>query len=413
MTKQRDTRLGGRRVLRRKSTLLPIAAVITTAGALSAQETRDTLVWVSSLTVPDSIPLTYVEHLVSRADGSVFLIDARTDAILAFNSDGTFRRKIGRSGEGPGELLAPWRLGLIGQDTLWVVDGRRPRVNLYDASTGASLADFGPATWAVASGGGEPLRPFAVLADHTLAAVRWAERDARAEVLTLHVTEQQRDTHGKVASLDVRDRSLAVPVPNDDGSLQLRNPFSHSDMLAIDPLGRYVPIIRRREPSSRSPLAFFTVERHDVIGDSVRVTRVPYTPRPVESKDVRAWAEKLAAVERMVEVGVFPSQAAGVGAVLEAAGAPSYYPPIRSVGRGIVEVGVLFDAADRMWFEPSAVSGPTEDWLVVSVEGEVSRVPAPQGGRLLAVGRDSVWVEVRDSLGVPMIHVFKMHPLDL
>ena len=400
-----------RRATPRVGIFLAVATTIVAARGLAAQETRATLVRAFSLTVPDSIPLTYVEQLVPGADGSVFLIDARTDGILAFNPDGTFRRKIGRRGDGPGELLVPWRLGLLGQDTLWVVDGRRSRVNLFDASTGASLADFGPATWDVASESGELLRPFAVLADHSVAAVRWVERGVRAEVLAFRVAEQQPAGQGVfLSSLDVRDRTLAVPVPNDDGSLQLRNPFSHSDMLAVDPFGRHVSIIRRSKPSGSR--ASFAVERHNVLDGSVHTTSVPYTPRHVASKDLRAWAEGLGAVERMVELGVFPSLTVGVSAVLETAGAPDYYPPIRSAGRGIVEAGVLFDAADNMWFQRPDMSDRSADWIVVSVTGEVSRVAAPNGGRLLAAGRESVWVEVSGSFGLPTVHVFEVQPLD-
>ncbi|WP_420462888.1 6-bladed beta-propeller [Candidatus Palauibacter sp.] len=398
-----------RRLPSRVAVLLAVAVSIIAVRALTAQDMRDTLVPAFTLRMPDSMPLTYVEQLIPGREGSAFLIDARTEAILAFDPDGAFRAKIGARGEGPGELLAPWRLGLLGQDTLWVVDARLPRLNLYDVSTGASLADFGPSTWDVASAGGEPLRPFAVLADHRVVAVRWAERDVRLEVLAVHVMGQQTYPQGvSLASLDLRGRSLAVPVSTGDGSLQVRNPFSHSDMLAIDPSGRYVPVIRRPKPASAR--ALFTVERNDVLESIVDTIRVPYTPRPVQRRDVRAWAENLGAVERMVELGAFPSQAAGVNAVLKALGTPDYHPPIRNRGRGIVEDGVLFDSEGKLWLQVSDVSGRINDWIVISSDGgvEVSRVSVPVRARLLAVQANRVWAEARDDYGVPMVQVFEL-----
>ncbi|MXW66128.1 MAG: 6-bladed beta-propeller [Gemmatimonadales bacterium] len=242
--------------------VLAVGAAFALAAGLPAQERRDTLVAVSRLAVPDSVPLTYIEQLVHAADGSMFMLDARTEGVLAFGPNGAFRQRIGRRGEGPGELLSPWRLGMLGRDTLWVADARR-RVNLYDASTGESLEDFGPATWDAATAGGEIVRPFAALADHSIMAFRWAERDVLAEVLAFRVGRGAVPEGAPLALLDLRDRSVAARIPTGDGSLRLRNPFSHSDMIAVGPGGRRITVIRRPRPEG-SP-AFFVAERHDVL----------------------------------------------------------------------------------------------------------------------------------------------------
>ena len=391
--------------------VLVVAAVLAAAAGLTAQERRDTLVAVSRLTVPDSVPLTYIEQLISAPDGSMYMLDARTEGVLAFGPDGALRRRIGRRGEGPGELLSPWRLGLLGRDTLWVADTRR-RVNLYDASTGESLADFGPPTWDAATAGGEIVRPFAALADHSIMAFRWAERDVLAEVLAFRVERGAASEGAPLALLDLRDRSVAAQVPTGDGSLRLRNPYSHSDMIAVGPRGRRVAVIRRPRPEG-SP-AFFVAERHDVLRGIVDTVRISYEPRPLDAGEVRAWAEELGPVERMVELGVFPSRAAGVGAVLEALDAPGHHPPVENRGRGIVDEGVLMDPEGGMWFQRYDASGRSNEWIVVSGAGgaggagEVSRVAAPEGARLLAVSGDRVWAEVRDAFGVPAVQMLRI-----
>lgn len=388
--------------------VLPAVAVLAAAANLPAQERRDTLVEVSRLAVPDSVPLTYIEQLVHAVDGSMYMLDARTEGVLAFGPDGAFRQQIGRRGEGPGELLSPWRLGMLGRDTLWVADARR-RVNLYDASTGQSLADFGPAIWAATTVDGEIARPFAVLADHSIMAFRWAVRDVLAEVLAFRVERGAVSEGVSLAPLDLRDRSVAAPIAQGDGSLQLRNPFSHSDMIAVGPDGKRVAVIRRPRPES-SP-AFFVVERHDVLRGIVDTVRVSYEPRPLDAGQVRAWAEELGPVERMVELGVFPSRAAGVEAVLEALDAPGHHPPVENRGRGIVDEGVLMDQEGSMWFQLYDADGRSNEWIVVSGEsgaGEVSRVAAPEGARLLAVSGDRVWAEVRNAFGVPSVQVLRI-----
>ncbi|WP_419167784.1 6-bladed beta-propeller [Candidatus Palauibacter sp.] len=355
------------------------------------------------------MPLTFVLQLVPGADGSVFLLDAQTDGVLAFGPDGVFRRQIGRRGEGPGELLSPWRLGLLGRDTLWVTDARRSSVHLYDVSTGTSLEDFGSAGWEAAGGGGR-LRPFAVLADHRVVATRRTESDATAEVLAFDLAGQRTGPAGvSLSTLDLRDRLLVVPVPAGGGGLQLRNPFSHSDMLAIDPSGRQVAVIRRPEPAD--PGAFFVVERHSVPEGGTGSIQVPYTPRPLSSRDVRAWAEALGPLGRMVELGVFPSRAAGVEAVLDTLDAPDYYPPIENRGRGIVDESVLVDSGGVVWLQASDPAEGANDWIVVSREGDqVSHVAVPDGIRLLAVHGDRVWGEVRDGFGVPSVHTYRIQP---
>lgn len=324
------------------------------------------------------------------------------------SEDGGFRRRIGRRGEGPGELLSPWRLGLVGRDTLWVVDAALPRINLYDATTGESLADLGPATWDAEAVGGEPIRPFAVLANRRVLAFRWVERNVLAEVLAYRIERGAAMDGQRLALLDLRDRSVAARIPMDDGSLQLRNPFSHSDMLTVSPFGRRVVVIRRSPPEGSA--VFFAAERRDVLSGAVDTVRVPYEPRPLGANEVRAWAADLGPVERLVELGVFPSRAAGAAAVLEALDAPSHYPPVENRGRGIVDEGVLVDSEGRMWFQFQDPPGGASEWIVVSGDGsagEVSRVAAPEGARLLAASGDRVWVEVKDTFGVPAVHVLQ------
>ena len=247
-----------------------------------------------------------------------------------------------------------------------------------------------------------------------MATVRWPRGAPVAEVRAHGVAWQRAETGDALQLLlDVRDRLLAVPVPAGGGGLQLRNPFSYSDMIAVGPGGRRVVVIRRPKPEG-SP-AFFVAERHDVLRGVMDTVEISYEPHPLEAAEVRAWAEGLGPVERMVELGVFPSRAAGVEAVLDALDPPRHHPPVENRGRGIVDEGVIVDPDGGMWFQLYDPSGRSNEWIVVSGEvgaGVVSRAAAPEGARLLAVSGDRAWAEVRDAFGVPSVQVLRIESAD-
>lgn len=62
--------------------------------------------------------------------GNVYVLDRSAGEIRVFDPSGTFSRRIGRSGSGPGELTAPSALLLSG-DTLFVPDSPNQRVQRY------------------------------------------------------------------------------------------------------------------------------------------------------------------------------------------------------------------------------------------------------------------------------------------
>ena len=79
------------------------------------------------------------EYQFFRVGGSVRLPDGRivvanTGAreLRVFGPDGTFRKTVGRDGEGPGEFRWPSRVRSLGPDTLLVWDQSLQRISLFD-----------------------------------------------------------------------------------------------------------------------------------------------------------------------------------------------------------------------------------------------------------------------------------------
>lgn len=64
-------------------------------------------------------------------DGNVFVLEGTVPEIRVHAPDGTFLRRIGGRGGGPGEFEFSPRFGVVG-DTLWAVDPRNQRITLFD-----------------------------------------------------------------------------------------------------------------------------------------------------------------------------------------------------------------------------------------------------------------------------------------
>lgn len=74
------------------------------------------------------------------SDGSIYVVDARAKRVAAFAEGGTFRRWIGRTGEGPGEFLSPFKIAVF-DSLIAVFDQQLVRVNVFDTS-GAFVHSF-------------------------------------------------------------------------------------------------------------------------------------------------------------------------------------------------------------------------------------------------------------------------------
>lgn len=89
---------------------------------------------------PEPAEFGRVHGLAVDADGNVWVGDQQGTEIRRFGADGSFRGAFGRSGQGPGELVALHSMAWLG-DTLAVLDGMQGRVLLFDPA-GAPLGQW-------------------------------------------------------------------------------------------------------------------------------------------------------------------------------------------------------------------------------------------------------------------------------
>jgi hypothetical protein len=73
-----------------------------------------------------------VRHPRRRSDGSIVLLNAGTDEVRTYTSEGRFIRAIGRAGSGPGEFRSPSSLWLGADDSMFVADFER--ISVFDSS---------------------------------------------------------------------------------------------------------------------------------------------------------------------------------------------------------------------------------------------------------------------------------------
>ena len=82
-----------------------------------------------------------VHSVAVAADGMIYVADSRPIVVRAYSEDGTFRGRIGREGQGPGEYAAAPRLQVLPDGTLVMWDLRGRRISLL-STEGEYLRSF-------------------------------------------------------------------------------------------------------------------------------------------------------------------------------------------------------------------------------------------------------------------------------
>jgi len=76
-----------------------------------------------------------IRQVMRSQNGMLYVSDLHLDHVRVFNPDGTFDRKIGRRGEGPGEFAQAQLILLTNDGQLFVRDRRTHRVAVFDSVT--------------------------------------------------------------------------------------------------------------------------------------------------------------------------------------------------------------------------------------------------------------------------------------
>ena len=333
--------------------------------------------------------LTSILQLIADSRGGAWALDTGTHGVIRFSETGEML-VFGREGEGPGEFERPWRMSLV-RDTLWVVDTGLDRITGLDPISGEPLGTIGggPLWRSLPEAGQRSLAPVGVTEVGVLVVIDDGGTGLDLVLLSRDEAGERLD----LLNLERPDENLPVVVPGHANPIRISNPFSNSDLLALDHYGRYAGRVRQR-PS-------FEVEVVSLGGAVGReVIPWPLERREVTDQERAVWLASQWYSSDFVEAGFFPTEEAARKAV-ESALRTDMKPVVRRLTRGVFDRTVFFDEDGYLWHQDWSVGEAPRRWYRLSAEGRSLEFTLEDGEILLDITGRFLWKQRYDSLDVP------------
>jgi len=369
------------------------------SGGVAAQEHAGLV--VDSLVFPESAeyPLTHILQVVPDAHGGAFALDRNLRGVLYFGPEGSPARLLGREGSGPGEFQRPWRL-TFAKDTIWVVDTGLDRLTGLDPRTGRSVDVVnGSDHWrALPQAYGADLALLGMWKEgHILVAIQSPE----SEFVRLVSVPRRRPLEAfDVAELDYADKQISVELAVGGPPLLLPNPFSQSDLLALDSRGEMIGIVRGRA-MDQGP--YIEVELIDPISRVVQRRRVQQKRLPATASDLETWLSNTTFPQSIAARGLFPTVPSAERAIRDAIELPTYLPSIRNRPSGVLERTALVSSDGDLWVELWQSESPIRQWARISGGRVDATLVLGANEWLMEVRGSHVWVQRFDELQIPTL----------
>ncbi len=329
--------------------------------------------------------------------GRFYAIEPQEACVIVIERDGAVLTTVGRSGEGPGEFIMPYRVG-FGADEFWVRDHQR--FSFFDYS-GALRRTVTPPVASI-NYEGFRVRLEALLSDSVFigmplvpAHVRIGEHIEYEPLLKVTAPgiggKARMDT---IVWTYIGTQTLAVRNPRRSsvGGLYGPQPFSDSDLYKIVPERGEVVIVRRQEAG----VVFFV--RIAANGDTLAVRRLEYERRRVGPEMVERETERLTRVAMKFRALGAPSYSEAREWVADALYVPEYLP-------AVAEMRVGGDGT--LWLRRSDSGEATVPQVWDAYDGwsgaHIRSVELPREFRFLAVSGDDIWGVRTDTLDVPYL----------
>lgn len=366
--------------------------------SIPVQPTRVVAQRDPSFSVPDSVRalLSMVTSLVVDPDSSIYLADYQLGAILHLDASGSFRRVIGRRGNGPGEFSSILAMGLH-RDSLWAMDPALVRLTLMPLKgAGVQTVPLGQTAITITSPGAAQSRrglPATILPDGSLLMeeplvdVRHPE-DGPSAVLLLR-TQRNLQVTDTVAQLTMRHSTMVFSLR--DREVHYGQPFGDDPRYAVAPDGsQFVTVTRDAATREGDNVFVVTGWRND---RQVYRRELTYQPRRLSGTVVDSVVNRLAGPQRKDQ----PATGMAPDSIRAHLFRPAYLSPVR-------EVKMSRDGA--VWLRVDFADSPkgVADWLVLSRNGfELGRVTLPENFRILEANRRSVLGLEFDDMDVPLV----------
>lgn len=116
----------------------PLAEVERVMGKLQLKKIRT---WGAENDTGDENYFKAPEDIAVDNNNHVYVVDSSLHCVKVFDEKARFIRKIGRRGQGPGDLLSPLRIAVDEANQIWVNDYGNSRIQTF-SHTGVSLSIF-------------------------------------------------------------------------------------------------------------------------------------------------------------------------------------------------------------------------------------------------------------------------------
>jgi hypothetical protein len=357
--------------------LVPEAAISTEEGPSAASDVADVVV---------------------GRDGTVYVVQKQSHAVLVFALDGRPVRTLGRDGHGPGEFIqAPGAAGWRG-DTLVVSDP-------YGGRLVGFLAD-GRVAFTRDYAAIHQFLPRTLLADGRALGERMAfSRDiveGRVTTLELLAAAGTAGPGRTLARLPLRHHTARMIIGSGPGRSQvfLAQPFSDADLFDVDPAGRWFVTVSCPAAAAGSPMAAFVLAWRSPDGALRRTTTVPYAPARLPASVVGDTLELYA----NLMANAFAREPRGrlATTLRDAVYAPASYPPVAAVVAG----------NDGSTWVRRGGAAAAATWMVFDARGRLAAyVTAPARATLLAVTATQAWGTVVNENDVQIVTRFSLRPM--
>ena len=364
--------------------------------------------------------VTSVRDLAIGPDSALYVAQAQVPAVTVFSLDGQPLRRIGRAGQGPGDIQwSAFGLGWIG-DTLWVADLNRIQLFTTDERVPEEVIQF----YLSAPEEGSHLTPGRMLADGTFVGARqlsdmraWSSRGADPG-LALRRISRSGEILDTIATIDWPDNAIENERnPNDWPRVHpLREtplPGLQEYLTALKPDGSAVVQIGKVHEGATPPT--FDVLMISIRGDTLLHRAVEYEPREV----TRAMERRLGDEYAGWAVGDYTSRTLQLTettlerqrrAYRSVFWVPEYHPPVRKVVAGtdgtIWLLRELREDRVDVW-EIYDSDGTLEGRLEIG-QGRSSTKPWYPRLAILVASRDEVWGATRGEYDEPYLHRYRV-----
>ena len=352
-----------------------------------------------------------VLDLAIGPDSALYVAQALVPAVTVFSLDGQVLRRIGRAGQGPGDIqLAARAVGWIG-DTLWVADFNRIQLFSSDERRPEQVIQFSRDV----PEEGSSLAPGRMLADGTLIGRRRIT-DGRAlssrganPGLALRRLSRSGEVLDTIATMEwpgnaIEQERDARLFPGEHPLIDLPPLGLGEYLTALKPDGSAVVQIGKVHEDATPPT--FDLLVISIRGDTLLHRSVEYEPREV----TRAMERRLADEYAGWRAGDHPPSSPIFERTRDAARrvfwVPEYLPPVRQVVAGTDgTIWLLRELReDRVDVWEVYDSGGTLEGTVEIGQGRSSLVPWDPRLAVALASRDEVWGATYDDYGIPYIH---------